>query len=120
MIPFKVALAIIPAATIAGGYALMPSPPIVAKTVATEVIRAQRMDSETFRLRYAPVGELPPAIEVRHAPRSVVADSSGTVSRLTPASPPSRRLRSRAVRLDICQRHKMRKVHYGRTWRCRR
>jgi len=113
-------LATIPVVTIGGGYALTPaSPPLVASAVVTEGIRAQRMDSDTFRLRFLPVSELPPAIEVRHAPRSVVASNAGTV-RLTPAPPSSRRLRSRSVRLDVCQRHNMRKVHYGRTWRCRR
>ena len=118
---FALMLATIPVVTLGSGYALMPSPPIVASTVAIEGVRAQRMDSETFRLRYAPVAELPPTIEVRHAaPRRDVADSAGTVPRLTPVSPPSRRLRSRAVRLDICARHGMRKVNYGKRWRCRR
>ena len=109
-----------PYAVIGAGYALTPAPTVVARTVVTEGIRAQRMDSETFRLRFAPVVELPPAIEVRHAPRSAEASNAGAVPRLTPAATPPRRLRSRAVRLDVCQRHGMRKVSYGRTWRCRR
>ena len=36
-------------------------------------------------------------------------------------APPSRhRLRSRPAGLDICAQHNMRKVHYGKRWRCRR
>ena len=117
---YAIMLATIPVLTIGGGYALTPTAPvIVARTVVSEGVRAQRQDDSTFRLRFSPVAELPPAIEVRHAPRGVVAGSAGT-ARLTPAPQPSRRLRSRAVRLDVCQRHNMRKVHYGRTWRCRR
>ena len=116
---FAIMLATIPVVTIGAGYALTPAPTVVARTVVTEGIRAQRMDSETFRLRFSPVVELPPAIEVRHA-GIAVASNAGTVPRLTPAATPSRRLRSRSVRLDVCQRHNMRKVHYGRTWRCRR
>jgi len=150
---FALMLATIPAVTFGGGYALTPvSSPIVASTVAVEGIRAQRMDAETFRLRFSPVSEMPPtemrarehrwqdrvgkgtssisrgddpilmpastAIEVRRVATTAV-DNAGTV-KLTPAPPPSRRLRSRAVRLDICARHGMRKVSYGKRWRCRR
>ena len=116
---FAIMLATIPVVTIGAGYALTPAPTVVARTVVTEGIRAQRMDSGTFRLRFSPVVELPPAIEVRRVATTAV-DNAGAVPRLTPAATPPRRLRSRAVRLDVCQRHNMRKVHYGRTWRCRR
>jgi len=94
------------------------APPVIAKPVMTETIRAVRMDDSTFRRRWSPIADMPAAIEVRHVDRTpLVADSAGTVSAVTL---PSRRLRSRPVRLDICQRHNMRKVNYGRTWRCRR
>ena len=40
-----------------------------------------------------------------------------------PSPPPPERPKVRTIRkaeLDICQRHGMRKVHYGKTWRCRK
>ena len=94
------------------------APPVIAKPVVTEGVTMRRMDDNTFRRRWSPIADMPAAIEVRHVDRTpLVADSAGTVSAVTL---PSRRLRTRAVRLDICQRHNMRKVNYGRTWRCRR
>lgn len=35
-----------------------------------------------------------------------------------PVAPKARTIRRAS--LDLCQRHGMHKVHYGRTWRCRR
>jgi hypothetical protein len=91
------------------------------KVVATEGIRAQRQDAETFALRWAGIALLPPATEVRYVSESVVV---GTVPGLKPHGPsgqPRHRLRSRLARLDVCARHNMRKVKVGKyRWRCRR
>jgi hypothetical protein len=108
---------------VALAWAFKPAPPpIKPKLVQTEGVTAARMDDTSFSLRWRPVGELPPAIEVHHAPRRVVVDSAGADQVVSPPATrlPPRRLRSRIVRLDICQRHNMRRVNYGRTWRCRR
>lgn len=37
-----------------------------------------------------------------------------------PTGAPLRRARVQKASLDLCQRHGMYKVHYGRTWRCRK
>jgi hypothetical protein len=110
-----------------------PSPPVPVKLVQTEGVRVIRMDSQTFRARWSPVSDMPPATEVRYA-RTPTENASnvargervmaGTVSGTDiSTAPPSRhRLRSRPAGLDICARHKMRRVMVrgGKSWRCRR
>jgi len=97
------------------------APPVIAKPVITEGVTLRRMDDNTFRRRWSGVIDMPATTVTEVHYLVVQADeavgSAGTVSAVTL---PSRRLRSRSVRLDICQRHNMRKVNYGRTWRCRR
>ena len=105
-----VASAAIPAAV----WAVWPSTarqPLVAKQVMTEGVREQRQDTETFRARWA---NMPPAMVVRYATSAL---TEPTTSTRRVEAPPTR---VRRARLDLCQRHRMRKVHYGRTWRCRR
>lgn len=129
--PFTLSLATIPLVVFSFGYVTRERPvPVMAKPVITESIRMVRMDDSTFRRRWSVVTELPPTMveksepllivetEVRHAVPTSVADSAGTVSAVTL---PSRRLRSRSVRMDICARHNMRRVMVGKyRWRCRR
>ena len=108
-----------------------PAPPVPVKLVQTEGVRVIRMDSQTFRGRWIPVADMPPATEVRYrthvdGKREHVAEGEGVVAGAVSGAairtaPPSRhRLRSRPAGLDICARHNMRKVHYGKRWRCRR
>jgi len=109
---FMFVLAAIPVLTLSGGYALKPSAP---KRVEAEGIRAQRMDTDTFRYRYGPVGDMPPTVETRLEPL-LLGDAEER-----PAPTP----RLRAVRVaqtySVCTRHGMRKVMVGRyKWRCRR
>lgn len=52
-------------------------------------------------------------------PTGVERAKTEIVGRTVP-SPMSRPRSIRKAELDICQRHNMRKVHYGKTWRCRR
>jgi len=95
------------------------APPVIAKPVITEGVTLRRMDDSTFRRRWAPIADMPAATEVRYLARE--REVAGTVPEADEHRvPPRHRLRTRAVRLDICARHNMRKVHYGRTWRCRR
>jgi len=81
-------------------------------------------ESESFR--EVPVRVLtrtPPATEVRYrTSRGGEGEVAGTVTGAAhpTALPPRHRLRSRSASLDICARHNMRKVHYGKRWRCRR
>jgi len=99
-----------------------PAAPPVQKLVTTEGVTMRRMDEGTFRARWAGVADMP-ATTVTEVHYLVVqtgeeVGSAGTVSAVTL---PSRRLRTRAVRLDVCARHGQRKVMVGRyKWRCRR
>ena len=104
-----------------------PSPPVVPTIVQTEGVTERRQDEGTFRVRWSPVSDMPPATEVRYrTPQPVGGEDvvAGTVSGAAypPTALPSRhRLRSRSVGLDICARHGQRKVMVGRyKWRCRR
>jgi len=95
------------------------APPPVQKLVMSEGVTMRRMDDNTFRRRWSPIADMPAATEVRYLARE--REVAGTVSGAV-EPPPRHRLRSRAVRLDVCARHNMRKqiTHGGRSWRCRR
>ena len=110
---FMLILAAIPVLTLSGGWALKPSAP---KRVEAEGIRAQRMDSNTFRYRYGPVADMPPTVETKLEPLLLVdAEERPAKS----AKPAMRTVRTQTY--SICTRHGMRKVMVGRyKWRCRR
>jgi hypothetical protein len=86
-----------------------PEPTLFMKPVPVEGITARRMDEGTFRVRWAAAGELPPATVIHEVPAEAVR-----------VPPPARIVKRAALRLDICARHGMRKVSYGKRWRCRR
>ena len=119
--------AVIPAAVfvIAGALGRPTSPPATQPNskARTESVREQRQDMNTFRLRWLPVGDLPPAVEVRHVVEQE-RDVTGTVP--VPTSSPSSSARHRPARkvgrLDVCARHGMRKqiTRRGKSWRCKR
>jgi hypothetical protein len=95
----------------------LPERPLIEKPVVTEPVRAVRQDADTFRLRWFPVADLPPAAFIRYVNREPEPEPE-----LAPV-PIARAERPRSIRrasLDVCARHNMRKVSYGRTWRCRR
>ena len=100
-----------------------PSPPVVPTLIQTEGVTVRRMDEGTFRVRWMPVNDMPASTvrEVHYlvvGGEEVVGAVSGAAIR---TAPPSRhRLRTRPAGLDICQRHGMRRVDYGKRWRCRR
>jgi hypothetical protein len=111
-------------------------------SVATEGVRAQRQDASTFRLRWSVVSDLPPAVirqeggdanaginshrqtetmPMRGGDAPVRESTSKPVEAAARTAPPAARLVQRAaLRTGICARHGMRKVTYGRRWRCRR
>jgi len=100
-----------------------PAPPIVAQLVQTEGVRVIRMDSQTFRARWSPVVDMPVTTEVRPRTQAVGGEGvvAGTVTGAVVSEPPPRhRMRSRSASLDVCARHGMRRVNYGKRWRCRR
>lgn len=113
-----IALATIPAVV----WAAWPAPEehrIVVKAVETEGIRAQRMDADTFGLRWSVVYQLPPAVARANDGGAGQGAQAGGQGVATP-SRLQRTTRRAALRGDICARHGMRKVHYGKRWRCRR
>jgi hypothetical protein len=99
------------------------SAPLVAKATAVEGVLERRMDDDTFRARWRAVADMPPLVVEKTEPILLV--SHETISPSTKAvagSPVSPRL-SRKVALhrpDVCERHGMRRVQYGKRWRCRR
>jgi len=109
-----------------------PTPPVPVKLVQTEGVRVIRLDSQTFRARWSPVSDMPPATEVRytqpaagkreHVDGGEVAVAGTVTGAAHPtALPPRHRMRSRSASLDVCARHGQRKVMVGRyKWRCRR
>ena len=120
---YVIALAAIPVVI----WAATPSasPPVVAKVVEPESIREQRQDANTFRLRWSAVADMPPTIEVfarEHGWQDREAQGTASAGRGDDPIPASatHRTRRASLRTDICTRHKMRKVYYGKRWRCRR
>jgi hypothetical protein len=117
---YTVALAAIPAVTFGLGYVLTPaSPPIAAKAVVTEGIRAVRMDDATFRRRWSQVADMPPATVIKNEATILIADAEPN----KPVTLVTKSVHTRRASLrtrDICSRHHMRKVTIGRSWRCRR
>jgi hypothetical protein len=93
-------------------WATWPAQPVPVTAVATEGVRAQRQDDNTFRLRWSAVDALPPATVVWEVPVEAAARTA----------PPARLVRRAALRgvNGVCAKHGMHKVHYGRRWRCRK
>lgn len=115
---YAIALAIIPVAVWAAWP--KPAPMVVAKAVAIEGVTARKMDESSFARRFALVPEGGDAVAPNrnHQFEKVPAGNAAASS-----APPPARLMRRAVRLrvnGICARHGMRKVTYGKRWRCRK
>jgi len=98
-------------------WSAWPSPPIVVRAVATEGVRAQRMDDSTFSLRWSGVNALAPATVVWEVPVETAARTAPPAPRLV------RRAALRGVN-GVCAKHGMRRVTVQRGkwqgWRCRR
>ena len=118
---YAVALAAIPLPLLMWVAYPTASPPVTVKVIRTEGVTARRLDDTTFSARWRPVIPLPAATWAKQ----VAADETlagGSSRESTTARQPSRRIVQRAVllRRDICARHGLRKVIYGKRWRCRR
>ena len=114
-----IALAALPVATF---WLAKPSvqTPVVAKVVASEGVSTHARDTTTFRARWRDVADLPPMTEIIQEPLLLVSHESAPMAAAgSPVRPPLSRKVSLRHR-DVCARHGMRKVNYGKRWRCRR
>jgi len=129
MLRASIMLAAIPVIVFAVAGTGKSKAPIAPINVATEGVRKIDMDTQTFNARWRPINDVPPATvihEVRHVP-DVAGAVSGTAGG-PPALPSARHrltMRSKPARLDVCQRHGMKRVNLKRPngwpyWRCRR
>jgi hypothetical protein len=95
--------------------------PLAAVVVSTEGVTALKQDYNTFNNRWLPTINLPPATVIHEV--QVTTSTLPPVSEVQQPLPQSRRPHPAAPsarRGDICSRHGMKRVNYGRTWRCRR
>lgn len=91
-----------------------PEPEIKPRLVRTEAIRIIPLEQRTFNDRWS---ALPVPIHM------VKVASKEEVLPLPPDSPhitAKRKSRSISRVANLCERHGLRKVHYGKRWRCRR
>ena len=101
-----------------------PAPPLPVKPVRTETVRVVRMDAQTFRARWLPVNDMPPATQ-KGSDAPLVPTSAPVAVDAKPPPPAARIVRRAALRpTDICARHGLRRVTYTvrgyQHWRCRR
>jgi hypothetical protein len=85
---------------------IVPTPPVI------EGVRVIRLDTSTFRARWSPIADLPPATMIVH-----VVERERELEPVK-ETPPARI--TRRASLDVCARHRMRKVWFGKQWRCRK
>ena len=130
-VPAALLLAVIPLLVFGGPIAVSrptPAPPIVPTLVATEGVRMIRMDANTFRARWRPLYDVPPATVIHEVTGGDAHSQANTgkpvVAVATPSPPAVRIVKRAALRQDICSRHGQRKVEYlvrgYKHWRCRR
>jgi len=119
--PATLALSVLPV-LVAGAVAFSrPAPPVVSKP-APQAVRVIPLDTRTFDQRW-PANALPQENRVqsiRVAGEIPLARPAVDESAASPSPPPARVVRRAALRQDLCARHGMRKVTYGKRWRCRR
>jgi hypothetical protein len=108
------ALAAIPLPVFGFAWILKPLPdkPLPVKPVIAETVRRIDMDTRSFAVRWSPVSYLAPAVMIQ----TVVEERTGDPPRVEAPAP---RIIRRAA-LDICARHGMRRINYGKRWRCRK
>jgi hypothetical protein len=112
---YAFALSVIPVLLWWFAWPARPPPPVAAKPVEAEGVRAQRMDTGTFKVRWASVTDLPPS----------VIEVEKIVEYTVPQPRPASVVRRASLRADICARHGLRKVEHSRGrswkgWRCSR
>jgi len=129
-VPAALLLAVIPLVLFGGPIAVSrPTAPVPVKPVRTENVRVIRMDATTFRGRWMPINDMPPATVIHEVKGGDALSQELTgkpvVAAATPRPPAVRIVKRASLRpTDVCARHGMRKVTYTRGrwqgWRCRR
>ena len=137
-VPAALLLAVIPLLVFGGPIAVSrPTPTpvpaeagIVPSLVATEGVRMIRMDANTFRARWRPLYDVPPATVIHEVTGGDAHSQANTgkpvdvAANAVPRPPAVRIVKRAALRQDICSRHGMRRVTYSvrgyQHWRCRR
>ena len=121
--PATLALSVLPV-LVAGAVAFSRPAPQAAPKPAPPAVRVIPLDTRTFDRRW-PANALPQENRVQSIrvageiplPTARPAVDEGAAS---PSPPPARVVRRAALRQDLCARHGLRKVSYGKRWRCRR
>ena len=129
-VPAALLLGIIPLVLFGGPAAVSrPTAPVPVIPVQVEGVRVIRMDAQTFRGRWMPINDMPPATVIHEvqlkggdAPQEFTGKPVEAVAR---PLPPARLVRRAALRpTDVCAKHGLRKVEtvHGKWkgWRCRR
>jgi len=129
-VPAALLLAIVPLVLFGGPIAMSrPTAPVPVKPVRTENVRVIRMDATTFRGRWMPINDMPPATVIHEvkggdAHSREITGKPVDVAASAPRPPAARIVKRASLRLDICARHGQRKVTYTvrgyQHWRCRR
>jgi hypothetical protein len=84
--------------------------PVFMRPVEVEGVLARRMDEGTFQARWQPMYKVSPMVVIHEV----------TVPTEAAVPPPARIVRRAALVNGICARHGLRRVTYGKRWRCRR
>ena len=123
-----ISLGLIPLVVFGAAAVSRSSLPVPIKPVQTEGVRMIRMDANTFRARWRPLYDVPPATVIHEVTGGDAHSQANTgkpvVAAATPSPPAVRIVRRASLRQDICARHGLRKVETIRGkwkgWRCRR
>ena len=129
-VPAALLLAVVPLVLFGGPAAVSaPPPPLPVKSVQVEGVRVIRMDATTFRGRWMPINDMPPATVIHEvqlkggdAPSSAITEKP--VEAVARPLPPARLVRRAALRpTDVCSRHGRKKIEVIRGrwkgWRCK-
>ena len=131
-VPAALLLAVIPLVLFGGPAAVSrPTAPVPVIPVQVEGVRMIRMDSQTFRGRWMPINDMPPAtviheVQLKGGDALISQEITGKpVEAVARPLPPARLVRRAALRpTDVCAKHGQRKVTYTvrgyQHWRCRR
>ena len=128
-VPAALLLAAIPLVLFGGPIAVsQPTAPVPVKPVRTENVRVIRMDATTFRGRWMPINDMPPATVIHEVQLkggdALSQEITGKPVEVARPPPAVRIVRRASLRQDICTRHGLRRVTYSvhgyQHWRCRR
>jgi uncharacterized protein YceK len=128
-LPAALLLAVIPLVLFGGPAAVSrPTAPVPVKPVQVEGVRVIRMDATTFRGRWMPINDMPPATVIHEVQLkggdALSQEITGKPVEVARPPPAVRIVKRAALRQDICSKHGMHRVTVMRGkwqgWRCRR